>query len=550
MKDQASRVCGMFYFLVWRRTFQPAYSPMLMRTPSAILLFCRLAGFLLPMLSAEFATAQVYGCKDPAATNYNANATVNDGSCQYTVTPYTPPTRPGGLSPALNETSGLQWAGNHLWSFNDGGNDPVLFRIDTASDAVLQTVILEGATNVDWEDIGFDGTSFYIGDFGNNYGDRTDLKIYKINLSDIPDYPGNAVVTIPAGKIRTLTFTYADQNPVLKTDLNKTKYDCEAMLVDGAKIHLFTKNWLQDSTTHYVLADTAAGHYTAARLEAMPVSYRVTAADKAHGSDVVMLLGYQPNFPGNHFLHVLSDYSGGYYFNGNKRRIDLSNAGYMGQAEGITFRTGTYGYISSEKIVTQVFGFDVTINQKLFSFNTLNFTAAAVLPVTLEQFAVKTIAGTQQLEWRFSAAVPELTVEVAENGATFRTLATYPRTKSGTHPVSPAAGTAKYRLRWKDERGKTHFSKTILVRGGTTGHLANFVLSAGGQLAVVNQGSEALDYRLKVLSVDGRTLALESRKLHPGLNQISFAKSFTRHSVLLLQLSNEKEEIIQKLWVR
>ena len=29
------------------------------------------------------AAAQICGCTDPMATNYNANATVNDGSCTY-----------------------------------------------------------------------------------------------------------------------------------------------------------------------------------------------------------------------------------------------------------------------------------------------------------------------------------------------------------------------------------------------------------------------------------------------------------------------------------
>ncbi len=35
--------------------------------------------------------SQAPGCKDPMANNYNAAATVNDGSCTYDVTSYTPP---------------------------------------------------------------------------------------------------------------------------------------------------------------------------------------------------------------------------------------------------------------------------------------------------------------------------------------------------------------------------------------------------------------------------------------------------------------------------
>ena len=135
-------------------------------------------GCLTALLLVNTAYAQVYGCKDPSDNNYNAAATVNDGSCLYNTTPYTPPKKVDPISTALQESSGLQWAGNHLWSFNDGSGTATLFRMDTASDAILQTVNLDGVTNVDWEDIAFDGTHFYIGDFGNNAnGARTNLKI-------------------------------------------------------------------------------------------------------------------------------------------------------------------------------------------------------------------------------------------------------------------------------------------------------------------------------------------------------------------------------------
>ena len=72
-------------------------------------------------IKATLSFSQVSGCKDPLANNYNSSATINDGSCTYNVTPYTPPVLVSPMNTTLQETSGLQMADNFLWSFNDGG---------------------------------------------------------------------------------------------------------------------------------------------------------------------------------------------------------------------------------------------------------------------------------------------------------------------------------------------------------------------------------------------------------------------------------------------
>lgn len=322
------------------------------------------------LLAANSSYGQVPGCKDPLANNYNPAATINDGSCTYNITNYTPPLKVNPISDTLIESSGLQMAGNYLWSFNDGGGAAAIYRIDTITNKLLQIVNLSGAQNIDWEDIAFDGTFFYIGDFGNNAdGARADLKIYKFPLSAVPpDYAGNPVTSIPAGQIAIINFSYSDQpQPPLPTTINYTKFDCEAMIVDGGKIHLFTKNWIDISTTHYEINSLSAGTYVAAPLETLMTNYLVTAADKANGQNLVALLGYQSIGLGNHFMHLLTGFKEGKYFNGNKRRIDLPNVFKIGQAEGICFRTSTYGYISNERFVP------LSINQKLHSFNISNF---------------------------------------------------------------------------------------------------------------------------------------------------------------------------------
>ena len=84
----------------------------------------------------------------------------------------------------LNESSGAIFFNDKLIIHNDSGNENKLYELDTNSRVITRTVTVTNATNVDWEDITQDNTSIYIGDIGNNNGDRNDLKIYKINKSD------------------------------------------------------------------------------------------------------------------------------------------------------------------------------------------------------------------------------------------------------------------------------------------------------------------------------------------------------------------------------
>lgn len=336
--------------------------------------------FLLASILFQFsadAICQVNGCTDPLANNFNPSATINNGSCTYTSSSYIPAIKVDPITDSLIESSGLQFAENTLWSFNDRGGSATLYRIDTLTNILQQTVRLEAATNIDWEDIAFDGTYLYIGDFGNNLnGARTDLKIYKFLFSAIPDYQNNPNVIIPQQQITVINFKYADQvQPPVTNAGNNTKFDCEAMIVENEKIHLFSKNWVDNNCTHYIINSVLAGSYTAMPVETLATNFLVTAADKIVGQNLVVLMGYQNTGLGNHYLQILSDYTGEKYFSGNKRPIDLPNATVMGQAEGICFATGKTGYISNEKFTYPAGPFTISVNQKLRSFNIENLVA-------------------------------------------------------------------------------------------------------------------------------------------------------------------------------
>lgn len=508
---------------------------------SKLILRLIVAGLFL--IQPTIAGAQVSGCKDPTAVNYNPSATVNDGSCAYNPTSYTPPVKVNPMNTLLVETSGLQWAGNSLWTFNDGGGAAAIYRIDTASSAILQTVNLGGATNVDWEDVAFDGTYFYIGDFGNNAtGTRTDLKIYKFPIGAVPDYAANPTVTVPSAQIEVINFRYSDQTDFSKDTSNYTKFDCEALIVDGGKIHLFTKNWIDTVTTHYVIDPSTAGPYTATPLETLNTKYLVTAADKVPGLNVVALLGYQNGIPGNHYLHLLSDFSGGYYFNGNKRRLDLPDALTLGQAEGLTFRNGSYGYISNERITYGSF----TVTSKLRSFNTGNLVPAYVLPVDLTKFTVQKQNGRHLIGWGFASPVNDLRLLHSGDGSNFDVIKSLGSSSGGSFVYEPLTADNCYKLVWRQAAGGYTYSNIVCADEKAKPGINNVVLHRNGELSFVVTATEADDYVFKLITTDGKLLAQTVQRISAaGFFTVHFTQPISGNDLVLVQMLGKKNRYAQ-----
>jgi hypothetical protein len=287
------------------------------------------------------------GCTDPQANNYQPAATENDGSCTYAPTAYAPG-QVANLPPDLEECSGLAWFGSRLWTHEDGGNGDVLYAIDTLTGAKIQTLTLPNTDNTDWEDLAENDEYLFIGDFGNNGGDRTDLRIYRIKKTDL--LAGTAIPT-------TIDFSFSDQTD-FSTANNANDFDCEAFFYWNDSLHLFSKNWLNFKTRHYVLPATPGTH-TAQLRDSLNVQGQITAADISETGHAV-LLGYNVN-TGETFLWLLFDFAGSDVFSGNKRKISTGLALFTSQPEGIVFKNETQGYICSERYSA--------LPQKLLSFD-------------------------------------------------------------------------------------------------------------------------------------------------------------------------------------
>ncbi len=307
------------------------------------------------------------GCSDPQATNYNPAARTNDGSCQYPATTTPLPTK-ALLDAGVPETSGLQLAGGALWTFNDSGNPPVLFRIDSASGQATQRVRVVNFANVDWEDIAADARYLYVGDFGNNAGDRRDLRVLRVPLAGLA--PGADTVSAQA-----IGFQYPDQT-VFGGGVNNHNFDCEAVFYFRDSLHLFTKDWADRRTRYYTVPATPGAH-TAHLKATFDVKGLITAADISPNGTTAALLGYEPA-TGATFVWLLSDFPGTQFFGGNKRRIELPNALAIGQAEGLCFAGRARLLLSNERLVAG----PLTVPQRLYALNAGRWLAPAVVTGT------------------------------------------------------------------------------------------------------------------------------------------------------------------------
>jgi hypothetical protein len=242
------------------------------------------------------------------------------------------------FSDALTESSGLVLAGGKLWTHNDGGEANTLFSVDTVTGRILQTVYVDGYPNTDWEDITADERYLYVGDFGNNGGTRTDLKILRIDRSQIGN---DTIVHVHA---EAISFAYDDQ---LTFEKSKThNFDCESVCAIGDSLYLFTKNRGDLQTRVYGLPKKP-GSYRIKPYTSFAANGLITGADYDPVRKELVLIGYLKGHE-NPFIWYLSGFSSTLFFSGNKQRIELGD-GTEWQTEGICFRSPGNLYISSEK---------------------------------------------------------------------------------------------------------------------------------------------------------------------------------------------------------
>ncbi len=244
------------------------------------------------------------------------------------------------LPAVADESSGLIFWRNLLWTHNDGGGKTAIYGIDPISGSIKQTVIIKGVKNIDWEDITQDAGYIYIGDFGNNFGNRRPLTVYKISKGGIPI--DRKEVFVSAQKV---TFIYADQGSYKKRRHNHN-FDCEAFFAFEKQLYLFTKNWDDQKTRLYKLP-IKPDMYEISPIETFEAGGLITGAGISPSGKRVALIGYLDY---ESFMWLFWDFEGDDFFGGKKKRINLTEMIFV-QTEAITFATEDDLYFSSEASV-------------------------------------------------------------------------------------------------------------------------------------------------------------------------------------------------------
>lgn len=256
------------------------------------------------------------------------------------------------LPASQNETSGLQWVQGRLFSISDSGNPAEIYEINPQTGVLLRTIKVTNAPNVDWEDLAASPTHLYIGDFGNNSGNRKDLKILKI--------PVAAVLNQTEVSSEIISFTYPDQSD-FSGSIPNHNFDCEALVFSGNRLHLFSKNRGDQQTKHYVLSPDA-GSQVAVLTGRFDSKGLITGADASGDGQNIVLLGYEDRgISSRSFIWTFAKVSGS-VFSGSGNQFFLGSPAGLGQTEGISIDPKMEIKISGERISQS----GLTIPPKLF----------------------------------------------------------------------------------------------------------------------------------------------------------------------------------------
>ena len=263
------------------------------------------------------------------------------------------------LDQAIKETSGLIFFDGRLVTHNDSGDDANLYEIDTVTGGIQRTVSVTNAVNVDWEDIAQDENYIYVGDFGNNNGNRGDLTIYVVSKTD---FKTQTNVTAD-----TILIQYADQID-FSSQPNANNYDCEAMIAFGDSLMLFSKNWENEKTYLYTLPKVS-GTYSLVKRDSFDTQGTITGATYNSLSNEILLTGYKTSNLSK-YLWKLSQFNGYNVLAGTNTRCDLNITGSI-QVEAIAMKNQSEYFLSSEEVTR----FGITLDSYLSTYETAVNTA-------------------------------------------------------------------------------------------------------------------------------------------------------------------------------
>jgi hypothetical protein len=239
------------------------------------------------------------------------------------------------LTKGMKEISGIVATKNGIWAIKDKPH-AIVYKLDTAGNLV-QEVDIKGIEAADVEAVTADDSFVYIGDVGDNIGDRGERKIIKVAMNSIPK--GEKVEA--NGEVITFTFP-GEETVESKKDNN---YDCESLLSYRDSLYLFTKDREDKKTRLYAIPKTP-GNYAARFIDSFDCDGLITDAAINPANNLVALIGYHKghNYP---FMIFFRNFKGDDFLSGEHNRIELADKEWDWQLEGISL-TNDMVYFSCE----------------------------------------------------------------------------------------------------------------------------------------------------------------------------------------------------------
>lgn len=265
----------------------------------------------------------------------NSSIKANQNVADNKTNSYTPILISDQLPDVVEEQSGMIWYNNKIWVNNDSGGKPELYAYNVNGE-LKQILQINNVSNDDWEALADDDKYFYIGDFGNNYGTRKNLKLYRIDKSIISN---DSVVSVSADEIN---FSWADQKE-FKSQKHNNNYDCEAFFSYGDSLYLFSKNWEDHKTRLYSMSKSLSTQKLYP-INEFDSNLMITGADINSDGSVVALIGYK-DF--RTYMILFYNFEKTNFFSGQNIKLDLASLGGA-QTEGVVFTDDDELLISTE----------------------------------------------------------------------------------------------------------------------------------------------------------------------------------------------------------
>ena len=239
-------------------------------------------------------------------------------------------TKIGPIHAYAPESSGIVLSDGYIFTINDSGNSSIIYKVNPSDGSLVQSISVNNYDNRDWEDIAADSDYIYIGDFGNNSGKRTDLRVLKISKSQ---FINNTASTVSVSA-EAIEFSYSEQTSFISSSTHN--FDCESLISKEDNLYLFTKNRGDNKTRAYKLSKEP-GQYSLTTLTSYDVNGLVTGGDYNAQTNELVLIGYAASMHTNSFVCMFSNFTDDSFFSADVTKKVIGTASNNWQTEAIAF---------------------------------------------------------------------------------------------------------------------------------------------------------------------------------------------------------------------